>query len=181
MSGGDDGSSLEGTFYLPEDGELDPRPIASRLVAGRDEFGHLRQGNAVIMFLMRRDEVVKQGKSELGSMAVPQFQGKLARFCTWMLVTMTGGVLPDFIMTLDEGFWRQATPMQREALVFHELKHAGHALDRNGEPRFTDEGDPMWAIMPHDIEEFDDVVRQYGAWLPDVTRFVKAAAEGGVG
>jgi hypothetical protein len=175
----EDEDSIAGAFFLPEDGDLDPRAIAGNLVATCEDFSHLRQGEAVIMFLMRRDEKLQQGKAILGFMAVPQFQGKLASLCSWLLVKMTGGVMPDFIMVLDAGFWEQATPQQREALVFHELKHAAQAVGKDGEPRFTDEGDPIWAIAPHDIEEFNDVARRYGAWLPDVTGFAAALRDGG--
>jgi hypothetical protein len=82
-------------------------------------------------------------------------------------------------MILDQQFWTQADGRAREALVYHELLHAAHAVDRDGEPKFTEEGKPIWDIRGHDIEEFNDVVRRYGAWAPDVVAFLAAATEGG--
>ena len=54
-----------------------------------------------------------------------------------------------------------------------------HARDKEGELKFTPEGKPVWDIRGHDVEEFDDVVRRYGAWSPDVQRFIGALREGG--
>jgi hypothetical protein len=175
----EDSLSALHSFFVPEDGDLDPRPIAGRLVANRPEFSSLKHGEAVIMFLMRADPQEKQGRQILGQMMLPQFQGALAKVGKWLLVQSTGGVLPDFIMVLDNSFWRQATAIQREALVFHELLHAKHATNREGELRFDEDGKPVWAIRGHDLEEFNEVVRTYGAWLPDITGFLAAAREGG--
>ena len=66
--------------------------------------------------------------------------------------------------------WDELKVEQREALVFHELKHAAIEFDRDGFPRLTTVG--------HDIEEFDEVVRRYGVWLEDVESFAQAIEAG---
>ena len=165
-------------FYVPGDDELDPQPIAARLVRTDEKFEHLRHGNASVLFLMRRDEVVKNHRRILGTMNLPRFQGSLGPLASWARAKLFGEV-PDFIMILDAEWWTQATPLQREALVFHELLHADHMLDKEGEPRFDDEGNPIWGLRGHDIEEFNDVVERYGAWSPDIGRFIQAAHRGG--
>ncbi len=63
--------------------------------------------------------------------------------------------------------------------MFHELLHAGHAGDKEGELRFTDDGRPVFEIVGHDIEEFDEVVRRYGVWESHIARFSDALREGG--
>lgn len=178
--GFDDGEDVplgESYFFPDTDGELDPKPIARRLVAECEEFLHLRVGEAAILFIMRADPEVKAQRQILGYMALPRFQGSLGKVARWLLAKVCDG-LPDFIMVLDNTWWVQASPTQREALVFHELLHAAHATDKEGEPRFTDDGKPIWDIRGHDIEEFNEVVRRYGAWSPDVSAFIKALAEG---
>lgn len=166
-------------FALPQAGENEPPEIAARLVRDLPEFDHLRHGDVTILFLMRAAPLMKAQRRILGQMALPRFQGSLAALAGWMLDTLCGGTRPDFIMMLDFEFWTQADARAREALVFHELLHAAHAIDKDGEPKFTEEGMPIWEIRGHDIEEFNEVVRRYGAWLPDVTAFLAAAAEGG--
>ena len=176
-AGGDDPAEW---FFVPEEGPGDPRPIMRRLVDAMPEFADLKAGEAVIMVLMRRLYVAKGGKGVLGSMALPVWQGRMGPLAVWLLAKSAGGAVPDFIMTLDATWWSLASNHQREALVFHELLHAMHATDREGELRFTEEGLPIWAIRPHDIEEFNAVVRRYGAWETDVALFAQALREGGV-
>lgn len=169
-------------FSLIDEAEVeegaDPRQIAAHLVATCDELLHLKDGEAAVLFLFRNDELIKAQKAVLGTMFLPRFMGPLGAVAGWMLDRMCGGERPDFIMVLDREFWRNADARTREALVFHELLHAAHALDKEGEPRFTDEGLPIWEIRGHDIEEFDDVVKRYGSWMPDLLRFKRALAEG---
>lgn len=169
----------EDLFFSPGDAELDPKTIATALIANEPLFAHLRDGDATLLFLMRVMPKDKGGKSVLGELCLPSFGGALAGVGKWMLARMCDG-LPDFIMVLDVAWWEQAALEQRQALVFHELLHAKHATDKDGELRFTPEGLVVWALQPHDIEEFGDVVRRFGAWNPDLLRFTQALRDGGV-
>lgn len=175
----DDVEGPANAFRLPEEGEEDPRPIVRRLVDELEEFNDLLVGEAVIMVVFRTEGLIKAGRQILGTMALPRWQGQMAPLALWLLAKACGGTVPDFIMTLDAEWWAQATPLQREALVYHELCHAEHAKTRDGDLRFTEEGLPVWAIRGHDIEEFQAVVRRYGAWSPDITAFIDAARAGG--
>ena len=168
----------EDLYFSPGDDEHDPAPIAGRLVREIDVFQHLREGEASILFLMRRLEKVKAGRMILGEMCLPRFSGTLGPVGTWMLARLCDGV-PDYIMVLDAQWWVQAPPIQREALVFHELEHAVHKQDKEGELMFTPEGAAVWDIRAHDVEEFDSVVRRYGAWKPDIQSFIGALRDGG--
>jgi hypothetical protein len=179
MSGVLIGEMMDEAFAFPEDGEADPRTIAGRLVKELPRFEPLRHGDATILFVMRRDQKLKAQKIILGTMSLPKFQGTLGPFAEWLLIKACGGELPDFIMVLDATFWQQASMIQREALVYHELCHAAHKVDKDGEPVFDDEGNPVWDIVGHDIEEFNEVVERYGAWLPDIAGFIAAARRGG--
>lgn len=168
----------EDLYFSPGGDEHDPAPIAGRLVGGLDTFTHLRDGDAAILFLMRRTEKVKGGRRILGEMCLPRFSGTLGPVGTWMLARLCDGV-PDYVMVLDATWWVQASPIQREALVFHELEHAVQKTDKEGEFMFTPEGRPVWDIRGHSLEEFDSVVRRYGAWSPDIQGFIGALREGG--
>ena len=163
------------TFRVPDDtdGDLDPRPIIAELVASMLEFQDLRSGEALVMVVFRNFEKSKGGKTIIGEMHVPRFTGSmsLGAFGGWMLAMICGGTPPDYLMVLDHGWWRQATPTQREALVFHELMHAMHAVDKHGELRFDPEGKPVWDIRAHDISEFNAVAARYGAVFPDIAAF----------
>lgn len=168
----------EEAFWPGGDGELDPGPIAARLVDAEPLFEHLKQGEASLLFLMRGDERRKTGKMLLGSIALPAWKGELGAVATWMMVRLCDG-LPDYVMILDAHFWAQASPMQREALVYHELCHTEQARTPDGELKFTADGLPVWGMRAHDLEEFNEVVARYGAWLPDVQAFISALRKGG--
>ncbi|RVT91454.1 hypothetical protein EOD42_22625 [Rhodovarius crocodyli] len=164
------------TFAPAPEGPNDPRPIMERLIECAEDFDTLRIAKPDILVLMRHVPKLRGGKRELGSMGLPGFQGAYAQLGMWLLEEFHGSI-PAFILTLDAEFWEEASERQREALIFHELMHCMQALDKDGEPRFDAEGLPVWAIRPHDIEEFNEVVRRYGAWLPDVKAFISAATE----
>ncbi len=167
----------EDSFYPAAEGELEPGAIAARLVADVEDFAEVRMGEPSIVFLMRANEKLKAGRRVLGMMATVRFQGELGPIAEWMLAKLCGG-LPDYIMVLDAAWWVQAAPMQREALVFHELCHAEHARGRDGELKFTEAGLPVWGIVGHDLEEFHRVAARYGAWSPDIVSFIAALQAG---
>jgi len=164
------------TFATAPEGPNDPRIIMERLIECVEDFDLLRIAKPDILVLMRTVPKVKGGHLELGSMGLPGFQGVYSQLGMWLLAAYHGDV-PDFILTLDLEFWDTASERQREALVFHELMHCTQARDKEGELRFDSEGLPVWAIRPHDIEEFNEVVRRYGAWKEDVAAFIAAATE----
>lgn len=165
-------------FCLPQEGPDDPRPILRRLVQEEETFAELRTGEPTIMTVFRCYPLARQGKSILGQMALPQWQGSMGPLAVWLLAKTCGGVVPDYIMILDQDWWDQASATRREALVFHELCHCAHARDKDGELRFTDEGRPVWGIAAHDVEEFNAVVEKYGAWTLDLVMFLDAAKRG---
>jgi hypothetical protein len=177
-----DGVSLAAAdlFAVPDPGEHQPREIADRAVASMEEFGHLRLGQPAIMVLFRCAPKVTAGRRVLGETCLPRFMGALSAVGTWLLAKACDGAVPDFLILLDAEWWGCAGPQERAALIHHELKHCGHARDRDGEPRFDDDGNAIWAIEAHDIAEFGNTVRRYGAWSPDIAPFAAALKDGGV-
>ena len=180
MSGDGEDLAPDATFRLAVEGPDDPRPIMARLVMDCPEFEDLRVGEPAIMVLFRGVPKVKGGKLILGEMCLPNFQGSLGQVALWLLAKACQGELPDFLLILDSEWWAEATENQRSALVHHELCHCMIAVDREGEKRFTDEGDPVWAIKAHDLEGFNATARRYGAWLGDIRDFMEALREHGV-
>lgn len=73
------------------------------------------------------------------------------------------GEIPDFLMTLDATYSRQASDVEFCALVEHELYHLAQAKDDFGSPVFGKDGRPKFCMRGHDVEEFVGVVARYGA------------------
>ncbi len=130
--------------------------------------------------MMRAMPKSRSGKTILGEMALPVWRGSgLGDMAVWLLATVCAGNMPDYVMIIDEQWWAEASIEQRFALIHHELSHAGIAKDRDGEAKFDDNGDPIWAIFPHDLDEFNTTVKRYGSWSPDIQAFIDALKEGG--
>lgn len=161
-------------FRLP-DPDNHPATIAARVMR-MPEHRHLVDNEIDIDWLMRADEKIKQGRMILGTVYEPKVQGELKDLFDFMLDKLLGRI-PKFLIILDDRYWEAATPLQREILVFHELSHIRHKLDRYGAPRFDKDGLPVYGLHGHDVEEFTQVVARYGAWNDDIRAFVAAAQE----
>jgi hypothetical protein len=135
-----------GQEYLSTDALTE---MGHRLIANCLEFSHLH--DARIMFLWKLSGGRSKGRLTLGKCQKPG--GLLAHFS-----------MQDFIVWLaaDNVRYRQLTERQIEALVFHELCHAGWEE--------TDEktGEGHWTVEGHDVEEFRSVIHRYGLWSDDV-------------
>lgn len=152
------------------DGYDSPRMIMGRLL-NLDEFAHLREANLAVFMA---DRITQAGKVVLGDVSVPRVQGRLNGLFAHLLRQLMG-FDPDFIIRINQVFWRAANSREREALVYHELCHIVQRTDSDGDLMFDDDtGAPKLALVTHDIEEFNAVAERYGAWMPDVVAFRQA-------
>ena len=165
---------LEFGFSVPEtEGPASPSVIAERLMRF-PEHKHLVEHEIRIAYLFRHEVKNSGGKVVLGSVHEPSCQGAMRPLFEWMIERLFG-YRPDFLMILDRGFWVSVTAQTREALVHHELMHIQQKLDEYGEPRFNRvTGEPLYHLVAHDIEEFNETARRYGAWSPAISDFMEA-------
>lgn len=68
----------------------------------------------------------------------------------------------DFILQISSNTWQTLNELQREALIFHELLH----ID-------VKELDGTFILVKHGLEEFSEVVSQYGFYKNDVQIFAE--------
>ena len=88
------------------------------------------------------------------------------------------GEVPDFIITLDAPMWAIMDDASACALIEHELYHCSIKFDKDGNPKETPDGDLIFGIRGHDIEQFVSVVERYGARASHVERMIEAARRG---
>ncbi len=81
----------------------------------------------------------------------------------------------DIIVILNREAWQTLDEDQRRALMFHELCHAALSEDQNGNPKKDARGRQIYRIRKHDIEEFGEVVVQFGCYKLDLENFVRSA------
>jgi len=79
----------------------------------------------------------------------------------------------DYVVTIAQDMWTQLTGEQKEALVYHELRHTFLDEDKKG--------DTQYKILPHDVEMFRDELKKYGPWRVDLELLVEQVEKGEVG
>ncbi len=162
------------TAYNVPEGDAHPAIIFERLI-DLPEHQHFRDDGIAVEFLYRIAPKIKAGKQQLGMMALPTVQGQFKDLFEQLLCQFFGR-MPHFLCILDQEFWLAADQVTREALLEHELCHVRQEVTKTGELRFDQDGNPVYGIVGHDIEEFNYIVRKYGAWQPDIAAFISAAS-----
>jgi hypothetical protein len=69
----------------------------------------------------------------------------------------------DFLIEVNHEAWMTLSQEQRVALIDHELCHFGVEDDTKGDTRHL--------LLSHDVEEFEAIVKRWGFWKPDLTKF----------
>ena len=75
----------------------------------------------------------------------------------------------DLVVTINADYWPELTYRQRVALLDHEFCHTFEVTN--------DKGVSSLKFRGHDLEEFTDVVRRHGAWMPDIKDITEAQRE----
>ncbi len=57
------------------------------------------------------------------------------------------------------------------------MAHVKQEVTKDGELRFDRDGNPTFGIVGHDLEEFNYIVRKYGAWKGDIAEFLAASQQ----
>ena len=154
-------------------GEHHPGIIAARLLQ-TETHKHIADNEIRIDYLMTNEGVFKAGKTVIGAVHLPTVQGRLKSLFEQLLAAHLGG-LPDFLMVIDAVWWDEASPIDREALVWHERCHVQQEIDKYGELKFDQDGNPKYALRDHDVAAFNSEVERYGAWSDDLQQFLAAA------
>lgn len=86
----------------------------------------------------------------------------------------------DFIVTINEEFWKEAEMQQRRQLIDHELHHCWFKIDKDGQPATTHDGEDVkivFALREHDFLEFYDVALRYGDHCPGYKKMVETVKQ----
>ena len=164
-------------YLMPAPSQDAPSAVAAEMVSSYPEFQHLKDGEARIEFLFALDPVVRNGRQVLGEVHLPTVQGRLKGVFDWLLGKLLDGT-PDFLILLDFAYWDESDARMREILVFHELCHCIQKSDKDGDPRFDEDGRPVWGLIAHTVEEFSSTVRRYGSYSEEIKEFISAAGIG---
>ena len=166
-------------YVFPDhDGPESPMRVLDRLYVSHQELHAVAALEPNVRFAFKYGGLRHRGRRALGVCYMPSVQGELRPLFEQLLHDALG-LYPDFLIVIEAEWWEGAPEREREILVFHEAMHMMQAEDEYGTPRFNrTTGEPIWAVRPHDVEEFACVARRYGAWSGDLVNFVEALREG---
>lgn len=105
----------------------------------RNDLTYLNNANCTVLFLTSEHPKKSSKRAVLGECE------KVPEKYKW-------AVPADFIITIFEPNTEDLTEAQMRILVKHELMHIG----------ITDDADPSFYIVPHDVEDFSEILKEYG-------------------
>jgi hypothetical protein len=161
-------------YQIPE-GDEHPAILFKELIE-LEEHQHFKEHDIAVGFLYRVEAKVKAGRQVLGQCMIPTVQGELKPLFEQLLFTWLGGPV-QFLIVLDRDWWLENDEFSRMALLEHEMCHVKQELNKDGDLKFDRDGNPVFGIVGHDVEEFNYIVRKYGAWKGDIAAFISAAEQ----
>lgn len=170
-----DDDLLELTAYEIPEGDAHPAILFEELIE-LEEHKHFAEEQIPVEFLFRLEPKIKAGRQVLGQCMLPTVQGELKGLFEQLLAQWLGR-MPHFLIILDKEFWMASDDMTRMALLEHEMCHVKQELNKDGDLKFDRDGNPCFGLVGHDVEEFNYIVRKYGAWKGDIAAFISAAQQ----
>jgi hypothetical protein len=158
---------------MPED--VKPKPVKYKFIAPTEE-----DGNPHPLYVLM-NQIIAQHEQELLEFKsalywtygwTPNKDGKLtlgrARKTSEIERQMHGY---HFIIELNYEWYHDTIhtiELQRTAVLHHELCHCRRELDKNGDTRKDENGEPVGRLACHDIEEFRKIIDIYGLYTWDL-------------
>lgn len=138
------------------------------------EHEHLEEARIGCLWTNVRN--VKAGRRLMATAEIPRAQGNRWQKCRaeQQLREWFGDPI-HFLITVDAECWIEASDAAACALAEHELLHCSCKVDEFEQPRKGPDGEFLWRLRGHDVEQFVSVVRRYGAKAAGVEELVSAA------
>jgi hypothetical protein len=134
--------------------------IAEKLIEKYHQ--HLTDFNVRVDYYFVDKTPVRGGKEVWGTCR------KVTSLNAFLAADDQSGGDPFYVIVISEPIWEMLPPDKKEALVDHELCHAG------AEYQEKDDEEPAVKLnlKPHDLEEFACIVRRHGLWREDIEEFL---------
>lgn len=157
------------------------RELGEMLIERVEAHVHLQM--ATVGYVFRDDELRRRGDVVVAEAIlverILQSEKRYARIVKWAILRILGiDDLPTFLVLIDRNIWEGYSIEEKVALVDHELSHCAQATTEDGEtPKFTRDGDPVWTIKGHDLEEFCGVVERNGLWSEQLREMARVIVD----
>lgn len=171
---------IEATSELFQPSEELREWIVDTFIADEGELAnldHAHLNQAEIGVLWTNCDNVRHMRVVIGQAEImpPMAMGRWQRARALQQIEEWFGAVPDFLITFSAPASAGMDDASFCALVEHELYHCAQALDVYGMPKFNRDGQPVFAMRGHDVEEFVGVVSRYGSNDPTLSAMVEAA------
>lgn len=138
---------------------------------------------ARILCVASQPTPMRRGDPCVAFLAEPTMQSPLRNLWEWLLADfgrpVLAGECPEWIVTIDAALWPTLAPLERERLVYHELKRLKPRENHEtGDMRLHRDGRPQLRLAHHDVETSEDEARRYGAAVAGLEGLVHAIVEG---
>lgn len=135
--------------------------------------------DAYVGVLWATKQVKRRGVPLLGTAEMPDrvantLNGWVKEQYIWQMRRWFGQ-LPHFCIRLLAPWAEGCDDLDFCAGVKHEVCHCNQALDKWGARWFRKDGSRVWTIVEHDVQEFTEVVADFGPVGRNVEDFVRAA------
>ena len=74
----------------------------------------------------------------------------------------------DYVLEVWQPFWEKSTPLEKRALLYHELSHIRKEEGKKG---------VKWLLEDHPIEAFPEEIKMFGPWSPQLKEAEAALAD----
>ncbi len=142
--------------------EYSPAPAVAAIAQRLIKEHHVHLAGERIVYVFRSEHAKEGGKAVFGKAR------KIGGLNAYLSMTEDGNEDDYFVIEIAYDIWLGMSDGQRVALVDHELSHCII--------KYAENGDMSLAIAPHDLEEFNAVVKRHGLWRSDVKQFLEAAS-----
>ena len=157
----DNGIRLEGPAIVPAP---DAKAIGEALIKEFAEDLGLLDG-AAIGYVFYADALRLRGADAAAIAWIPQIQGEAWKRSLFEVgLSLILGFEPSLLVIIQEQEWAVSEHNEHRRLIFHELLHFRQKENRKtGAPMFNQmTGEPVWEVVPHDVEQFNRVVELFG-------------------
>jgi len=142
--------------------EYQPAPEVEEVARDLIHDYHPHLGSVRIIYVFASESLTEKGKVVWGRAK------KVSGLNAWLASENKSrdAATPDefFVIEIHRATWLQLDEKCKKALVDHELSHCDVDIETS-----------KLSLRPHDLEEFNSIVRRYGLWRADVEYFIRAA------
>lgn len=133
------------TYYTAKQEFID---FVNKIIAEKPQFAEIREYAPNIGYLFM-----------VGTKPKPRMKVATCTRCGKLLKFLAHY---DYVLMIDDAIWNEINDeTTKEMIIVHELTHIRAVRDKEKKIKFDSAGDPVWAVIDHDVQDFKYVLETY--------------------